>query len=169
MSVQMKNFFYKLICLPFVILGAMALCYGTIVIIRAKASTHWPTVQGKVIFASMRTDSGGDNTTYHADIQYDFCVDGVTFTGKRVAYGDYGSSDTQHAERVLSRYPVGTKVAVYYMPDRPEECLLEPGLRFQSLSIMGFGLLFFAVGYRAIVILHTEGKSKSQNKAVGKR
>jgi hypothetical protein len=77
---------------------------------------------------------------------YEFSVEGITFNGNRVAYGDYGSNSPSHARRIANRYPKGKSVTVYYMPENPEECLLEPGLKAQVWILPGVGLIFFAAG-----------------------
>ena len=92
-------------------------------------------------------------STYYARLVYEFSVDGTTFTGDRVAYGDLVSNDPSHAQGVVSRYPQGKPVTVYYMPGNPEECLLEPGLQGQAWLLPGLGLVFFVAGIWLAIIL----------------
>ena len=147
----MKFFFSRIFPLIFIVVGASVAFFGFRGLIRAKASTDWPSTQGRIVESSVeshRSSSGsnGSSTTYHAEIMYEFAVNGVTFNGDRVAYGDYGSSNPSHARSVVNRYPKNKTVTVYYMPDKPEECLLEPGVKGQSFFLPGFGLVFFIVG-----------------------
>ncbi|KKL50012.1 hypothetical protein LCGC14_2309750 [marine sediment metagenome] len=150
MSPGMRSFFSRILPLLFVVVGAGAGFFGIRGLIRARASADWPTAEGKVVASSVErhrnTGSRGSSTTYHAEILYEFSVEGTTFNGDRVAYGDYGSGNSSHARRIVNRYPKGKSVTVYYMPDNPEECLLESGLKAQSWFLPGFGLLFFTVG-----------------------
>ena len=153
MSPRMKFFFSRIFPLIFVVVGAIVLFFGVRGLIRANASVDWPTAQGKVIACSVESSSDDDGTTYHAEILYEFSVDGTTFNGNRVAYGDYGSSSPSHARSIVNRYPKGKSVTVCYMPEDPEECLLEPGLKAQSWFPPGFGLIFFVIGSLMLVFL----------------
>ncbi|MBI2441031.1 MAG: DUF3592 domain-containing protein [Lentisphaerae bacterium] len=147
MSPGMRFFFSRIFPLIFVVVGASVAFFGVRGLIRAKASVDWPATQGRVVASSVEyQDSDEGSGTYHAEVMYDFSVNDTTFSGNRVAYGDYGSSNPSHARRIVNRYPKGKSVTVYYLPGNPEECLLEPGLKGQSWFLPGFGLLFFTVG-----------------------
>ena len=150
MTPGMKFFFSRIFPLIFLISGAVIAFLGIRGLIRAKESSNWPSVKGKIITSSVKThhSSGknGSSTTYHAHIIYKFKINGEVFNGERVAYGDYGSSDSSHAWGIVHRYPVRKKVLVHYMPGNPEECLLEPGIKAQAWFMPIFGLVFFTAG-----------------------
>ncbi len=158
MSPGMNFFFSRIFPLLFVAVGAGTGFFGIRGLIRAKDSVDWPSTQGSIVESSVeRRHSGGKNrsTTYHAGILYEFTVEGTTFNGNRVAYGDYGASNPSHARRIVNRYPEGKDVTVYYMSGNPEECLLEPGIKGQSFFLPGFGLIFFTIGSLMAVFLPT--------------
>lgn len=150
----MAFLFSRLFPLPFILVGAGCLYMGVQGIERAKASVDWPQATGKIVAStvdrSTSTSGAGRNrrtsTSYSAEIEYSYAVDGASFTGDRVAYGDYGSSNRGHASGIVSRYPVGKQVAVYYMPDKPGESLLEPGMSVKAWFLPGFGLVFLVAG-----------------------
>lgn len=150
MSPGMKFFFSRIFPLLFILVGASVLFLGLRGLVRAKASVDWPNTQGEIVESSVdrRRSSGNDgsSTTYHAEILYEFSVDGTLFNGSRVAYGDYGSSNPSHARRIVNNYPKGKSVTVYYMPGNPEESLLEPGVKAKAWFVPGFGLIFFIAG-----------------------
>ena len=126
----------------FILPGGWATFDGTYEIVKAKASVNWHSTEGKIIASEVKLSSADG---YNADIVYAFSVSETVYTGKRVTYGDY-SSDCSHAYHLVSRYPEGTIVTVYYNPDKPKECVLEPGLKWQRwtaiLPLMG---LFFVI------------------------
>jgi hypothetical protein len=157
MSPGKKFFFSRMFPFIFVVVGASVSFFGVRGLVRAKASLDWPSIQGKVVESSVErqrsSGSNGGSTTYQAEILYEFIVDGTTFNGDRVAYGDYGSSNPSHARRIVNRYPKGKSVIVYYMPSNPEESLLEPGVKGQSFFLLGFGLIFFTAGSLMVVFL----------------
>ena len=147
----MKFFFSRIFPFIFVVAGAIVSFIGINGLVKAKASAGWPSSPGQIISSSVESrrstgDSGRSSTTYHAEIFYEFSVAEITFNGTRIAYGDYGSSSPSHARQIVNRYPKGTSVTVYYMPENPEECLLEPGLHAQAWMLPGLGLIFFVAG-----------------------
>jgi hypothetical protein len=154
MSPGMRFFFGRIFPLIFVIVGALVLYFGFRDLQRAKASAAWPTAQGMVQRSSVeyhRGSKGGG--TYHAEIMYEFTVDKTTFSGADVAFGDYGSSNPSHARRIVNKYPQGKRVPVYYMPENPDVCVLEPGLKGQTWVLPAVGFIFFAIGNLMVIFL----------------
>jgi hypothetical protein len=100
-------------------------------------------------------DSGEDA---HADIVYEFVVDGVTILGKRITYGNIAASI-----EYLDEYPSGKTVQVYHNPDDPSECVLVPEvnsdiwdfllLGFGSIGITGYVGLRMYLEYRQLAKL----------------
>ncbi len=92
MSPEMKVLVSRIVPLVFAVIGTLFLLSGVRGLIRSRASLRWPTVQGKVIASSVeRTHDTGE--TYHAHVQYEFAVEGTTYNGDRVAYGDFHHGD----------------------------------------------------------------------------
>jgi hypothetical protein len=140
--------FFLIIPILFAVIGAHVAYIGVRDLIRAKASVAWPTSPGKVLSSSVvqNRDSEGDLGAYHAEVVYEFNVNNTTFSGKRIAYGDYGSGNPSHAQEIVNRYPQDKNVPVSYMPNNPKECLLEVGVKGQAFCVPAIGLLFFTVG-----------------------
>lgn len=151
MTRRRKFIFTRVFPLIFIVIGIGVAFFGIRGLVRANASVDWPACLGEVTASSVERRSSAESktrksTTYHARIRYAYDVDGSTFSGSRVAYGDYGAGNRSHAERIVERYPEGKDVTVYYMPEDPEESLLEPGLKGQAWFLPGFGLAFVAIG-----------------------
>jgi hypothetical protein len=134
------------------VLGRMA--YRAV--LEAQQSLTWPTVPGRISRSGVdvsvsrersnrRDGRYRETSSYSAAIEYDFHVNGKTITGRRVAVmsDQFGSRDW--AEATTKNFPVGSDVTVSYNPDRPEECVLEPGRWGGAgfLVILAGGLLFF--------------------------
>ncbi len=49
---------------------------------------------------------------------------GQPFTGKRIAFGT-NRYDYKKAQEIVTRYPAGSRVNVYYNPDKPKDAVLE--------------------------------------------
>ncbi len=122
------------------------LVFGIRTLILAEASRSWPTVRGKISVSEMGVHSDEKNTTYSADVVYDYTVHGTQYTGSRVAFGLISTSSTSRARRILNRYPRGKEVVVYYDSSDPEESVLEPGIHGATWFLPGIGLLFTVVG-----------------------
>ena len=164
----MNFFFSRIFPFIFVVVGAIAALFGIHGIIKAKASVDWPSSPGRIVSSTVEShrstgDSGPRSTTYHAEISYEFSIEGTTFNGNRVAYGDYGSNYPSHARRIANRYPKGKSVTVYYMPENPKECLLEPGLKAQAWILPGLGLIFFAAGSLMVYFCRRRTTSSNQD------
>ena len=154
MSPRMQFWFARLFPWPFLIAGALVLCFGYRDLQRARESAAWPTAPGVIQQSSVeyhRGNKGGG--TYHAEVMYNFTVGGTTFSGNRVAFGDYDSSNPSHARGIVNRYPQGKAVTVFYSKDKPDVCVLEPGMKGQAWFMPAFGSIFFVVGGLMLVFL----------------
>lgn len=147
----MKVFIFGLI---FLCVGIGCAYFGLKTVQNARASSDWPTVKGKIISSDVeqkRSTSGSgrkrkSSTTYHAEVYYEYAVNGVTQSSDRVSFGQYGSSNSGHAREIVNRYPAGSIVDVYYSEEKPEISVLEPGATWSSYMLLGFGCVFGLAG-----------------------
>lgn len=149
-SAQTNKLSSQLLPILLAVAGACIVVWGSLSIVKAKESVNWPTAEGIVVNSSVEDSKHSNETTkksvYHANVVYEFIVNGTEYSSNRVAFGDYGSGKISHADEIVSRYPVGMDVLVYYRSDKPKVCLLEPGLKLQSFYVLGFGLVFLITG-----------------------
>lgn len=154
MSSGMRFFFSRLFPLPFLLAGVFTLYFGVRGLYQANESTTWPVADGTVQSSTVAYHSGGKGGgTYHAEVRYQFVVNGQTRSGHKVAFGDYGSSSPSHAQNIVNRYPEGQAVKVHYRAGDPDTCILEPGLHGQAWLLPGFGFIFFVAGSLMAVFL----------------
>jgi hypothetical protein len=150
----------RLFPIPFIVIGFCTLVIGVRQLQRSVASQDWPTASGVIQNSSVEAKSDSDSgTTYHAEILYDYTVDGTKYSGNRVDFGEYGTGEPTHARRIVNRYPPEKKVEVHYLPDDPELSVLEPGMKAQAWVLPCFGLVFF-VGGVLMAIFFPKGKWK---------
>jgi hypothetical protein len=155
-SMPLKQLLEALFFISILVICGVGLTTGGIIqLVRAKTSVNWPTAPGKVVTSWIEeeedvSDKGEVVIMYTAHIEYEFVAKGKTFKGNRVAYGDYSSNSASHARSILNRYPLGKAVSVYYRPDNPTDCLLEPGLKLQSWAFFGAGLFVSLIAALAI-------------------
>ncbi len=138
--------------LLFLGVGLILFTVGAYQIYHGMESTAWPTVRGVITVAELGKhidrdlDNNSTDTTYSADISYDYLVDDQAYVNGSVHFGSMSSSDPSMARAMLQRYPVGKTVTVFYNPERPQQAVLEPGVAGVAWVLPALGLLFAVVG-----------------------
>ena len=150
--------------LPFFAAGiGMVFWWGIPTLEKAKASTSWPTTRGVVVASDIERHVSDDHDhgrsyTYHAHVTYEYTVDGTICNCNTVSFGEYGSSNRNHARQIVNRYPVGKTVDVHYDPDKPESAVLEPGVSLSSYLGLGMGSVFGVAGATLLIIAVASGR-----------
>jgi len=132
----------------FIVVGAIAIgCGAWTLLLRSLPCQHWPTTEGVIESAQMKTHSGSDDgDTYSANITYAYDVADIRYEGKRLAFGAMSAS-SDYAQGILDRYPVGRNVSVHYAPDQPELAVLETGIHGGTWVYFGVGTFFVLMGW----------------------
>jgi len=146
----MRFGFSRIFPWSFILMGAIPLCFGIRGVVLARASTDWPHTVGRVVSSTLEYD---DEHAAYPRILYEFDLNGTRFQGDRVHYGGYRSRDDPYALRLVKQYPEGREVTVYYLPDNPENCLLEPGMRWHVWLLPGVGAVFLIIGCLLLAIV----------------
>jgi len=114
----------------------------------AKASAAWPTTTGRIV--TSRVDDARDSKgkrSYSASVNFTYNVLNHEYLSDQIwAGGGYSSSSKPAHEQVVSRYPVGSEVPVYYDPQKPQQGILVPGLTWMNYVLLGIGGVFFFTG-----------------------
>ena len=115
--------------LVFLLLGLVFLIVGLVATKRAQTAQLWPSIPGTVdrtdVVQHEDSDSDGfTSVTYEPVVEYSYSVMGQPFTGKRIAFGT-NRYDYKKAQEIVTRYPAGSRVNVYYNPDKPKDAVLE--------------------------------------------
>jgi hypothetical protein len=132
--------------LIFVLIGVLLFFFVTQQWIRAYASLDWQTTQGKVttskaIPCSRRYHRFGSQ----ASIVYKYSVHGASYSSNNITFAfDSLTRSCGNAEKVITQYPLGKSVVVYYDPKNPEQSVLRPG--GTSFLGIGFSLLSLIFG-----------------------
>ena len=139
----------------FLLIGILMIAFWFILRRRATQSLRWPSVPGHVIDSKMTQSSDEDGTvTYTPSITYAYEVGGTNLRGSLVAFGGAPGKPAD----VLSKYPAGSDVRVFYNPSKPKMAVLEPGgggLR----SLLIISVVFLAIG----VVVTAAGSKSSGN------
>jgi len=107
-------------------------------------------IQNSTVVFHKSKKSGG---AYHAEIMYNYFVKNQIYSNNKVAFGDYGSSNPQHARSISNLYQKGKEVTVYYQPEDPQNSVLEPGFQTQALIMPVIGFVFFVAGVLMFVFI----------------
>ena len=146
----------KLVAEIFLVIGVLLGGFLLWQLIKGMKAKNWPTAPGKVVNSrvtrSVSQDSDGDrSTTYGAEINYRYEVDGYEYSGDRRSFADYSSSNRRRAEKIVLRFAPGTDVDVYYRPDDPEKSVLEPGINLVSVLFLLLPVIFVVIGVLGLV------------------
>ena len=134
----------------FIIFGAGLSWYALREAKRGQESRHWPTTFGIVKKCGVSGHTDEQGTTYRTTIVYEYEIEGTTLTGDRRSFLDWCSSKRQ-AHQIAALYPVGSQVTVYYRPEKPEICVLEPGVGGEAWLFFAVSLAFFLLGLSGIL------------------
>ena len=119
------------------------------------ARARFLTTPGVVTGSEIERSSSSEGTTYSAKVEYEFVLNGTSYTGDRHSFFSFGTSSSEHANAIVRRYPVGQAVTVYYDPSEPGQSVLEVDTRsFPAIVILfltpfhciGIGFLLGGVG-----------------------
>ncbi len=100
-------------------------------------------IESSRIDTSLRSRSG--EKLYGVQIRYRYDVADRRYTGTAITPGYRYSRDEAEQQELLSRYPVGKRVAVYYNPENPSEAYLQYGLPRLLIALLVLALLFLLV------------------------
>ena len=132
------------VCFLFFVIGIFVMIAGIRNRKKAEESTSWPSAQGKITKAWVETqehedDDGFKTITHFPRWEYEFIIDGKTYTNQNISFsGTAGSHHESDARDGLKQYPLNNQVQVFYNPFNPEEAALVPGTK-GTMSMVIFG------------------------------
>jgi Protein of unknown function (DUF3592) len=92
---------------------------------RQAAAQQWPATTGKILVSTM---SQGDESWF-PKICYGYTVHGEDYTTEQLHFYVTTGKTKAVIQRLLSNYPVGRSVPVYYNPRKPTEAVLDRRFR----------------------------------------
>ena len=107
------------------LLGAVFLFLGMRSVNAARASRAWPSVRGKVTSSQLMRGGSRSRPFYSAHVAYTFDVNGQSYSGDKVSFGNPRSNSSGKQQAIVDRYREGQEVEVFYNPAQPREAVLE--------------------------------------------
>ena len=153
MSFKMKKLgtvFTVLIALIALSIGLYSMYHGTKILIYAKKSKSWPSIQGVVTDSHVTSDkSGNGGSLYSPNVKYKYTVIGKTYMNDLISFASK-SGDLTYAKGIVEKYMPGKSVIVYFEPNDPQFSVLVPG---KGTDIpLQLGIAFFFVGVFLILV-----------------
>ena len=151
-----RSFYFVVKNLPwkgiiFILVGVLLLLFVTQQWILGYASLTWQTTQGKItsskaIPCSRKYDRFGSQ----ASIVYKYSVNSVSYSSNNITFTfDSLAPSCGNAEKIMTQFPLGKSVIVYYDPKNPEKSVLRPGgTNFMGI---GFSLLSLILGINLLM------------------
>ncbi len=140
----------RILATGFLAVGICICIWGIDTIIKAKKSNNWPSTKGMII-SSLVTSKAKNKpplvlapkktSAYEAKLLYEYTVKGKTYQSRRLCFGDFGMRTSSRAKNIVSKYPNGKIVLLYYDPDNHKNAVLEPGITRESFGFLGLGIV----------------------------
>jgi uncharacterized protein DUF3592 len=111
----------------------------------ALASQSWPTVEGKVIQATVN-EHVGIARRYSPRVEYKYQVQGKSYIGRRYQVINWEADKSWLAEEAVRGLKAGKPVTVHYNPENPAQAVLKPGLLRQQYTIVAIPFVMFLFG-----------------------
>jgi len=117
---------------------------------------NWPATDGAIVKQSLyrhtRHTDAGETTTYTPTLDYTYTVDQTTYHGHKHPTSGISFPDRRNAEAVLTHYPKGKTVTVYYNPNAPRQARLEAPRPTDHNAIILLNAVQLLVGVGAILL-----------------
>ena len=126
---------------------------------RQHGTPNWPYVQGDVIASRVvpfaREAAYGTDHTYTTLLEYRYTVDGLPYTSNTQNFLPDKPATTRNLLRatgIVSLYPEGSVVRVYYNPANPKQATLEVPKPVAHNAVLFYGITNLIAGI-AITVL----------------
>lgn len=138
----------NLIPLLFVAVGLVLIYMYFRNLAQVRSSEGWPASQGTILESWVREstttdDDGSTSSHYYPEVLYTYQVMGVEYQGDKLTFGPKSGGAQSKATRIVSNYPKGANVTVYYDPAKPSNAVLERNI---SRTLLIYGVIFLVIG-----------------------
>jgi len=137
---------YFIILSLFVVAGILVTLWGLRVIVMARKTLQWPGVEGTI--EESRVSSDADDMLPH--IRFCYRVQQQDFRQLVAFPGDITPGE-EFSRHYVEKYPEGSRVQVYYNPDKPDIATLEPGVGKGDWLIFAIGLATLLLGVFSLI------------------
>jgi len=124
----------------------------------AQDSSGWPTTTGTVLESDIHDSvwlqrKKAAEPHYQPTVEYVYTVDGTEYKNDRVSFTEHsGSTERSWAEDIVTRFPAGAEVTVYYKPGDPSAAVLDPGVDQDNYIVLIIAIGTILAGAAAAVL-----------------
>ncbi|MFC1857636.1 tetratricopeptide repeat protein [Thermodesulfobacteriota bacterium] len=151
-NTQKPGQFARWFILLFLLVALWVLYYSGVVLLKAANSAKWPSVSGKIISSTVAPH--GEISA--PEVIYGYSIAKKNYQGRRLHIGPYTGFGYLGPKDVVRKYFKGKAVVVYYDPKKPDNSVLEPGIRRDNLILLLVGGFFTLLGIFAYRHIHSE-------------
>ena len=132
-----------------------SLLLGRMIMLGRKSSS-WPSTGGTILQSAIDSiqsvdDDGTSSTTYGLRLQYAYNIGGQAYEGTRRTFTETRTSSHRQMQKLLDRFPQGGAVTVFYDPDDPGSCVLEPGVGTYMYLVLAFTVSLALAGVAGLL------------------
>jgi hypothetical protein len=129
------------------VFGLFLMWHGLKIVNLAKESSTWPCVPGKITESGIEPLGNGQGLipSFVPRVEYLYQIGSRPFFGSNIRLGGSVGRESW-ARAVSSHYPVGSSCSVFYQPRKPQQAVLEPGVRADTFRVSLIGLVLFYSG-----------------------
>ena len=142
----MKN----LLLVGVLVIAGLVTCgwYGPSLLLEARASEGWPSVDGTVVEARPVSQGSGGKRRDGVAIAYRYTFNEREYSSDRYAVGtpSLPAQSSVHAVQLADGYPAGRTIRVFVDPDDPESAVLAPGGTQKAWLTIAFGGVLVLAG-----------------------
>jgi hypothetical protein len=159
---RIRSWFLAIFALPFFAVGIFFISKTAITLYDAVQMTSWQQTPGTLISAKLSHTTSDNSTTYQAEARYRYRVNGVEYSGERVAI--HSGSDNigdfqQQLGRQLERLHRNQKpVPVYYNPSDPNQAVINRDIRWGMIGFYAIFIIMFGGSGLGLIIFGLRGK-----------
>ena len=130
----------------FICIGLVMLVFAVYGSIRSIHASRWPAVAARLLSAELETDFGKNGrVSYRVRVRYEYGVDGIVYSGDRVAFGYHGSSERGRHRAILNKLKAAENLQVRYSPSNPSVSTLSAGFHEFHQSSFAFAALWLSL------------------------
>jgi hypothetical protein len=159
---RIRSWFMAIFGLPFFAVGVYFAYSTAVSLFDARQMAGWQQTQGTLISAELSHHRSDDSTTYKAEARYRYSVNGVEYTGDRVAIhsgsDNIGDFQQQLGRQLQHLYRNQMPVPVYYSPSDPNEAVINRDIRWGMVGFNAIFIVVFGLSGLGLIIFGLRGK-----------
>lgn len=128
--------------------------------LNASKTKSWPTAEGTIVTSEIT----GSASRYVLHIVYTYTVDSTEYSSEKIGLTNYAQYKKKvDAESAIDKYPLNSKVTVYYNPTKVDEAILKPGIKGEHIFMFGLGLVIFLAPLFGLIYSIRKAKENERN------